>query len=166
MLLRPRSTDDAVALSETAAAVQQPALGPDDASDDGEEDGDAEQLTARAAAASRPSVCPQTVADLRSDARFKRAVAGAPIELSRCGIPRARLFAFFDQVRSSGSKSSLARYSRALFDGRLFAHSLVPPLQIHSTGQDVPQAVDAVAALTIGKDTTYRDLAQVRAGAR
>ena len=115
VLLRPRSTDDAVALSESAAAAHQPAVGPDDASDDGEEDGDAEQLAARvAAAASRPSVCPQTVADLRSDARFKRAVAGAPIELSRCGIPRARLFAFFDQVSSSEVKSCRARYSRVL----------------------------------------------------
>ena len=47
----------------------------------------------------------------------------------------------------------------------LFRALTRPPLQIHSTGQDVPQAVDAVAALTIGKDTTYRDLAQVREGA-
>jgi hypothetical protein len=32
--------------------------------------------------------------------------------------------------------------------------------QLHTTGQDVPQASDARALLTLGKDTNYRDLAQ------
>ena len=32
--------------------------------------------------------------------------------------------------------------------------------QIHTTGMDIPQCIDAVAALTLGKDMTFRDYAQ------
>merc|ERR1711988_493975 len=31
---------------------------------------------------------------------------------------------------------------------------------VHTTGIDIPQVEDAVAAITIGKDTTFRDFAQ------
>lgn len=34
--------------------------------------------------------------------------------------------------------------------------------QVHTTGIDIKQSAAAVAALTIGKDMTFRDLAQVR----
>ena len=32
--------------------------------------------------------------------------------------------------------------------------------QVHTTGQDIKQALDAVAAITLGKDMTLRDFAQ------
>jgi len=33
-------------------------------------------------------------------------------------------------------------------------------LQVHTTGMDIKQAVDACAALTLGKDMVFRDYAQ------
>ena len=35
--------------------------------------------------------------------------------------------------------------------------------QVHTTGMDIKQAIDACAALTLGKDMVFRDYAQVRA---
>jgi len=34
--------------------------------------------------------------------------------------------------------------------------------QVHTTGMDIPQAFDAVAALTLGKDMTFRDYSQAQ----
>ena len=35
------------------------------------------------------------------------------------------------------------------------------PTQIHTTGMDIPQYYSARACVTLGKDMTWRDLAQV-----
>lgn len=50
------------------------------------------------------------------------------IKLSQCGLPKDRLFSFYDQV--------------------------------HTTGMDIKQFYTARAALTLGKDMTFRDFAQ------
>ena len=50
------------------------------------------------------------------------------MELSKCSIPKARRFTFFDQV--------------------------------HTTGMDIQQVLSAKAAVTLGKDMTFRDHAQ------
>ena len=38
----------------------------------------------------------------------------------------------------------------------------MPLTQVHTTGVDIKQAPEAAAVLTIGKDMTFRDYAQVR----
>ena len=43
-----------------------------------------------------------SVEELKSSVVFQQLAAAAPITLERCGIPRSRLFVFFDQIHCTG----------------------------------------------------------------
>ena len=65
------------------------------------------------------------------------------VKLSESGLGWNERFTFYDQVRQNG-----------------IVNLLTNATQVHTTGMDIKQSVDACAALTLGKDMVFRDYAQ------
>lgn len=88
-----------------------------------DDDGEADHLGAAAAAASLPGAAaspssssfadveadvPERLSDLRARRSFRALMASPPVALERCGVPLARLFAFFSQQFTTGCHVDLA----------------------------------------------------------
>lgn len=71
------------------------------------------------------------------------------VKMAQAGVSPKRRFSFYDQVRVLDWHLNILEP----------ADSASP--QIHTTGMDIPQYYTARACVTLGKDMTWRDLAQV-----
>jgi hypothetical protein len=74
------------------------------------------------------------------------------VPLAQCGIPDSKRFSFFDQ----GLTQASCRKLFSAWPQPLLVCFVFCLCSVHTTGMDIPQPVNGVAVLTLGKDMTFR----------
>jgi hypothetical protein len=72
--------------------------------------------------------------------------SGRVVSAEQCSVPIDRRFTFYDQASAICLK---------------IINNNATSIQVHTTGIDVKQVVNAVAVITLGKDMVFRDFVQV-----
>ena len=83
---------------------------------------------------------------------------GRVVKLETSGVPAERRFAFYDQVFVSKHGFLCIVIKTTFRIGKNNTRIFIT--QVHTTGMDIKHHDSAVAALTLGKDMVFRDLAQ------
>ena len=97
------------------------------------------------------------------------------VPLAQAGVPMHRRFTFYDQVHTTGMDNPNPNPHPHPHPNpnsnpdpdpdphphpHRHPHPKPHPDQVHTTGMDIKQAASARAALTLGKDMSFRDYAQ------